>query len=472
MSIYQAIANPMVPNIAQAVMQGQQTRLQQEQATQNREQFELQQQLLGQQVEMGALQLDAARNPMQDFKTQLEQEQARATMATRAAAVLDTTDDPAQRARLYAEVVAPVWRQLYRDQEISDEYNEDDVAFSRQRFVALAPTLDAMSKAADEASLLISRGRPKEAQAVMDAARTQLEQQQSAQRAEMLQDPATGRIVVPQNQAEYTRLTQQGYIPKTPVQSQEVIQQRAPAGSEEFVRALAKSDADRVTEILERGEAATSNRAALEQIQIAIDTGRFRTGSLGEVRQAVSQFAELIGLQPENIGLGLGDPATADIIDAASKQIGVTIAERMSRLTNMSLRFIEGALPNLTRTPTGNRALIRMLDRLAEREQAVAALTDDYVSRYEAIRGVPGVPSLQQMIRQMDEENPIIDAELRRTIEQASTAGRNIALGLAEETPVGQRKLGDVYRNRLGRYARWTVSGWVETDELGNPVGQ
>lgn len=86
MSIYDAIANPMIPNIAQATMQGRGLRMQEQQAAQQAQLFPLQLQAAQQAVDKGDLEIEQMRNPPRDYA---REQQGLNLFRSRAAAVSD-----------------------------------------------------------------------------------------------------------------------------------------------------------------------------------------------------------------------------------------------------------------------------------------------------------------------------------------------------------------------------------------------
>lgn len=101
MSILQAIANPMVPNIAQAVMQGEQGRIQQQQAEQQAQMFPLQMEHLQNQTEMSGIEVERARNPQVDFAERLNQLTAQNEIMYN---TLSNVDDEASYRAAYATI--------------------------------------------------------------------------------------------------------------------------------------------------------------------------------------------------------------------------------------------------------------------------------------------------------------------------------------------------------------------------------
>lgn len=193
-------------------------------------------------------------------------------------------------------------------------------------------------------------------------------------------------------------------------------------GEQAFATNLGKNDADYVTNLIAQGDVAFRTKAEIDRIRAALNSERFVTGFAGEGRAQLARLAELAGIETGGI---IGDSATADTIDAASKNIGAEIAKGLSRVTNMSLGLIRDALPNLSRSPEGNRILAEVMDRLATRDIAVADLTDRFLRDNNTLRPSEG-PSLRELIREYDNANPVVDDALRERIMAGSkTAPRS-----------------------------------------------
>jgi hypothetical protein len=204
-----------------------------------------------------------------------------------------------------------------------------------------------------------------------------------------------------------------------------------------FAQKMGGKDAERVTSMLENAASAQARLVQIDRMGTALESGRFTPGIFGAQRQFLSQASEFLGLDASRLvdGQGrplLGDAATADTIDAASKEIASEFAKNVGRVTNMSLGFIRDALPNLSRTPEGNAILIDVMRRAAQRELELGALADQY-ARIGDTRP-QGMPSLFDAQAELEKRDPVISPELRRRIEQGSRATPRPPAG---QTPAG-----------------------------------
>jgi len=95
------------------------------------------------------------------------------------------------------------------------------------------------------------------------------------------------------------------------------------------------------------------------------------------------------------------------------------MAQKLGRITNMSLKFVIDALPNLTRTPEGNKILIEVMDRVADREIEIARLVNSYIGEFGTLRP-EGRKSFLEASFDLDESDPVIDDKLKQRIIEGS----------------------------------------------------
>lgn len=176
-----------------------------------------------------------------------------------------------------------------------------------------------------------------------------------------------------------------------------------------------------------QNEANTAQRDLTELRRIdaalqATDKGGFTTGTLGEVRATLARAAEFFGA-PKDVIDKLGDPAVADTLDAASKTLAVNIAENLGRVTNLSLGFIRDSLPSLFRTPEGNRILVEVMQRTAQRKIDIAVLQEEFISKNGTLRP-QGKPSFFTERARFEADNPIVDDALRERIIEGTRKGK------------------------------------------------
>ena len=185
-----------------------------------------------------------------------------------------------------------------------------------------------------------------------------------------------------------------------------------------FLEQTGKNEAEIISQARESARVARNQLVEIERIQAALDSGRFQTGPFADARVYLSRLFEFAGLEPP-VDM-LGDAATADTLDAAAAKLGIDLAGELGRVTNMSLLFVERAVPALTRTVEGNRILAEVMERAARRSIQVGQIANEMV-RAGSMQP-EGEPSYWDRIDQLDEEDPVITDELRKRIEEGSKA--------------------------------------------------
>ena len=232
---------------------------------------------------------------------------------------------------------------------------------------------------------------------------------------------------------------------------------------------LGKLDAKRINDLETTAQIAIRTKGEVARMRAAIESGRFKTGVFADMRQFIARLFDFAGVDPAEVSDLIGDAATADTLDAASARLGVDMAQKLGRITNMSLKFVKDALPALTRTPEGNKILILVMERVADRDLEIAALADSYFSRFGSLRPSDR-KSFFEATRDLDESDPVIDEKLRqRIIDGSKNAPASFsdikgftesilkARGVPEGIPAGSTKIGttadgkDVWETPDGR---------------------
>ena len=193
---------------------------------------------------------------------------------------------------------------------------------------------------------------------------------------------------------------------------------------ESYESALAKKRADkdsaREDEIDKNARAAAFIKADTASVRASIQGGA-DPGFAGPQRAALGRFLKFTGMQTEETKRLTGEAASAEVLEAASKRLASGIAERLSRVTNMSLGFIEDSVPGLSKTIPGNLVIADIWDAIATRDKLIASLKDEYISKYGSLRP-QGVEAFSQRINRLDDEDPIISKELQQKIIDLNTA--------------------------------------------------
>lgn len=185
---------------------------------------------------------------------------------------------------------------------------------------------------------------------------------------------------------------------------------------------LEKLDAKRVDRLASESEQATSDLREIDRMKAAIESGRFTTGVFSNTRVFLARLADFVGSDEETRKL-IGDAATADTLDAAANRLAVQAAEKLGRVTNMSLQFIRDSLPGLVRTPEGNSILLEVMERASNRSIEISSISEDYIGRFGTLRP-RNEKSFFQRVRDLEEENPVIDDQLRERIVDGGKASK------------------------------------------------
>lgn len=188
-----------------------------------------------------------------------------------------------------------------------------------------------------------------------------------------------------------------------------------------MAKGLAKVDAETVKDIETRESIASRSLGEIDRMEAATKSGKFETGVFSQPRVFIARLLEFTGLNREETSKIIGDAPTADTLDAASKRLAVEVADKLGRVTNMSLGFVEASLPNLTRTPEGNMILLEVMRRTAQREIQIGTIKDEYIQTYGVLRP-PSGKSFFQRIRDLEESDPVITPELKQRIVEGGKA--------------------------------------------------
>jgi len=235
-----------------------------------------------------------------------------------------------------------------------------------------------------------------------------LREARKPEKPRLVGDPTspTGSRFVPESEA----VGQPG-----PPRLKEVIKEQ----TSKFSEKLQEADAEQAGEITAAALQATQDKTEITLMDTALGSKRFRTGSFSETRVFLGRLGKFLGVDLEDVEQAIGDPRAADIFDAASKRLAVQIAEKLGRITNLSLRFIRDSLPGLMRSEEGNAILIKVMRRIADREELIGEELDKFLQKQlpgqETLRPKNG-KSFTQIIRDIEEEDPVINDDLKEQI--------------------------------------------------------
>lgn len=223
-------------------------------------------------------------------------------------------------------------------------------------------------------------------------------------------------------------------------------------GPSAFRTEMGKLDAERVKALNDGAQQSFRDLDEITRMKAALDSGRFQTGTLAFQRQMVSRLATFLGVNQDNeIWKMIGSASTADTLDAAMNRLAVGEAQKMSRITNMSLEFVKSSLPNLIRTPGGNRILVDVMEKGAQRQIDLANLANLYAREFDTMNPTdeqwaekyPNLPRMSYIEAQADLERrqPVVDEEMRKRIQgEADAAPKSLQEAINNSLPPGLPK--------------------------------
>lgn len=195
-------------------------------------------------------------------------------------------------------------------------------------------------------------------------------------------------------------------------------------GDSAIAKEMGKLDAQRVNQLNTESMQAIRDLDEVERMSAAIESERFTTGVFSDARMFLARLADFAGIDTSTDEWKdlIGDAATADTLDSASNKLAVNVAQKLGRITNMSLQFVRDSLPNLTRTPEGNRILLEVMKRGSERTIEISSLADQFIQRYGTLRPKEA-KTFFESVRDLEESDPVITPKLRERIIKGSKKG-------------------------------------------------
>lgn len=224
---------------------------------------------------------------------------------------------------------------------------------------------------------------------------------------------------------------------------------------------LAGLDVKQVEQIAKDAEAARKTIPWIRTFRAAAQSGRFVPGTAASVRETLSKAAQFVGIDPAAMGIGADSPATAEIMEVASNNIALSMAEQLSRLTNMSLEFTIKSVPNIFKTPGGNLLAADMMEMLAKRNIAVDDLRRRDYARTLYPEGKPNFfEAKDRLLKDFADE----DTEFQKRIQTESVKGQGIDWAKIPGIEDAKGALGTkrpTATNKDGKKVEWDGSAWV-----------
>lgn len=168
-------------------------------------------------------------------------------------------------------------------------------------------------------------------------------------------------------------------------------------GSKKWNETLDEQNAKRYLTLQDEAGAAqraVSSFAAMDQL---LADPNLYSGAGGEGVLALKRAGAAMGLNPEGI-------TSAESFNALSKQAALDLmgGSLGTGFSNADRDFVVGQVANLGNTPEGNRQIIGIQRKLAERKIQIAALATEYVDRVGQLDS-----GFDRVLRQFAEANPL-----------------------------------------------------------------
>ncbi|BCH22085.1 hypothetical protein [Mesorhizobium sp. L-8-3] len=173
---------------------------------------------------------------------------------------------------------------------------------------------------------------------------------------------------------------------------------KLPTLENEYDKTLGKSYGERFTDF--QKEAQTAQRAlnSLTVMEQVMSKEGFYSGTAAEQVRRVKQFARALGFDPDGVD-------SMEAFNAMSKQTALDAmgGSLGTGFSNADRDFVIDQVPNLGNTPEGNRQLIQIQRKLAQRKQHIAKLAREYAAK----NGGRIDPGFDDYLSQWAEQNPL-----------------------------------------------------------------
>lgn len=130
--------------------------------------------------------------------------------------------------------------------------------------------------------------------------------------------------------------------------------------------------------IQDAADTAVESNLTLDMIEPLID--RVRTGGGTESFLAAKQAAKRLGINLEEWGI-TDDVAEAEALESFSNKLALSLRSSGNMPGSMSdsdREFLKNTVPNLLKTPDGNRLLVKLMRKMNQRTIEVAQLASEY----------------------------------------------------------------------------------------------
>lgn len=203
--------------------------------------------------------------------------------------------------------------------------------------------------------------------------------------------------------------------------------------SAQILKGLADQDIKKVEKYSADAEAARDMSGALQAFRVANESGQFETGTAGGFRANIARLGRFIGLSDEALtaldSVGIGSPEAADLLESTANQINLLSADKLGRVTNMSLGFIQSAGPGIFRTKEGNELITDLMQRGNDRAIKIEAKMQEYIERYRGKEDNPLRPKGKESFFDWvakERAKPLVDSDFVNRYKGAAEKGNKL----------------------------------------------
>lgn len=182
-------------------------------------------------------------------------------------------------------------------------------------------------------------------------------------------------------------------------------------GREAEAVALSQADVKRLEPFTADAESARNVSGTLQTFKTVMDSGKFVPGSFAGTRETLARLGEFVGLpadwQDKLSKIGITDAGSAELMDSLSADVTSRLAERLGRVSNQQLNFVQQIGPAAWKTPRGNAMFIDLAQKQSQRAIEIQAKIDEYRDTYGTMRP-KGKPSVFEEINKI-RDKPLVD---------------------------------------------------------------
>lgn len=247
-------------------------------------------------------------------------------------------------------------------------------------------------------------------------------------------------------QRNYDMARQQGYQGTLLDYQKELRAQtnvNLPSGEKTYDQTVGKATAEQFVELQKTGRDAIGQKNRIQVMQRLVDNPEFYSGFGGNIKKQADQLLAGFGIKaadaarPEEVFEKLSNEF---ILDKAGGSLG-------AQISNSDRDFMRDTAPNLANTREGNKALLYIADKIADRQMLIAKLARDYAKQNNGRIDA----GFEEELRRFSEENPMFAQEDIARITGLAQQGQ------AQRSQQGQPQQGQQGQNRTKSGVTWSV---------------